>query len=112
VLRRDWLAAAVFVTIFVFSKTLGSTHMSVELPAEILIYTIAVIIVVRFGLVPLAAAVFTIDVLGNVPFTADFSTWYASTSVLILLSIMALAGWGFYNALGDQPLWKLDGDER
>jgi hypothetical protein len=30
----------------------------------------------------------------------------------MLLSVIALAGWGFYNALGDQPLWKLDPEER
>jgi len=111
-LRNDWLAAAVFVAIFTFAKSLGSTHLSVLVPSEILIYTIAVIIVVRFGLVPLACAVFTVNLLANVPFTSDFSVWYATTPVAMLLSVIALAGWGFYNALGDQPLWKLDPEER
>jgi predicted Ser/Thr protein kinase len=112
VLRRDWLAAATFVGIFVCAKVLGSTHLAVQLPSTILIYSIAVIIVVRFGLIPLACAVFTVDLLGNVPFSADFSAWYATTAAAILLSVVALAGWGFYNALGDAPLWKLDADER
>ena len=48
------------------------------MPAQILVYAIAVLIVYRFGLVPLAVAIFTIDMLGNVPFTADFSAWYMS----------------------------------
>jgi hypothetical protein len=111
-LRRNWLAAAVFVAIFTCAKTLGGSHLAVQIPSTILIYSIAVLIVVRFGLIPLACAVFTIELLANVPFSADFSTWYATTSVAILLSVLALAGWGFYNALGDAPLWKLDADER
>ncbi len=112
VFRRDWLAASAFVAIFVVLKTLGSSYLAVELPAAILVYSIAVLIVVRFGLIPLACAVFTVDLLVNVPFTADLSAWYASTGILVLCSVVALAGWGFYNALGGAPLWKLDLDKR
>ena len=112
VLRRDWLAAAVFVAIFTFAKTLGSAHLAVNVPAQILIYSIAVVIVVRFGLIPLACAVFTVDLLANVPYSSDFSVWFATTSGAILLSVIALAGWGFYTALGDQTLWKMAPDER
>jgi hypothetical protein len=76
--------------------------MAVELPAWILIYAVAVLIVFRFGLVPLACAIFTVNMLANVPFTADLSAWYMPTSVLALLSIVALAGWGFYQSLGGE----------
>ena len=98
-LRRDWLAAVAFVAIFATLKTLGSSYLAVEVPAFILIYGIAVLIVVRFGLVPLTCAVFTVNLLGNVPFTADFSAWYATTSAMVLLSVVALATWGFYTSL-------------
>ena len=80
----------------------------VDVPAWILIYAIAVLIVFRFGLVPLAVAIFTIDMLASVPFTADFSAWYMTASVLALLSVVALAGWGFYQSLGGEPLWRPD----
>ncbi len=59
-------------------------------------YGIAPLIVLRFGLVPLACAIFTIDMLANVPFSADLSTWYMPTSISALLSVVAIAGWGFY----------------
>jgi serine/threonine-protein kinase len=110
ILRNQWLAAAVFVAIFAVPSGLASTYSIVELPALVLVYAIAVVIVIRFGLVPLALAIFTVDMLGNVPFSADFSTWYMTTSVLALLSVVAIAGWGFYLSLGGQPLWKLDTD--
>jgi len=106
VLRKDWLAAIAFVAIFALPRGLSSDHMGVELPTWILIYAIAVLIVFRFGLVPLAVAIFTVDMLLNVPITADFSAWYFANSLLALLSIVALAGWGFYQSLGGEPLWR------
>jgi hypothetical protein len=102
VLRKDWLAAIAFVAVFALPRGLTSSYMAVELPAWILIYAIAVLIVFRFGLVPLACAIFTVNMLANVPFTADLSAWYMPTSVLALLSIVALAAWGFYQSLGGE----------
>jgi serine/threonine protein kinase len=106
VLRKDWLSATVFVALFALPRGFTSSYPTVEVPAQILVYAIAVLIVYRFGLVPLACAIFTVNMLANVPFTADFSTWYMSTSVLALLSVVALAGWGFYHSLGGEPLWR------
>ena len=111
-LRRDWLAAIVFVAIFTALKTSGSAYPAIELPAEILVYAIAVLIVVRFGLIPLACAIFTVDLLVNVPFAADFSAWYANSAIFVLLSVVALAAWGFYHSLGGAPLWNPDAHER
>ena len=108
VLRNQWLAAIVFVAIFALPRGLASAHVRVELPALILVYAIAVLIVIRFGLVPLVLAIFTIDMLANVPFSADFSSWYMTTSILALLSVIAIAAWGFYYSLGGQPVWKLE----
>jgi len=107
-LRADWIAAVLFVAIFVGIRSLQSTHLAVDLPVIVLIYSVLVLIVLRFGLVPLAVGAFTVDMLGGVPVTADFSEWYFSTTALALLSIVALAGWGFYHSLGGEPLWKVE----
>jgi hypothetical protein len=80
--------------------------MSIELPTQILVYAIAVLIVLRFGLIPLACAIFTVNLLLSIPYTADFSAWYMPPSVLALLSVLALAAWGFYQSLGGEPLWR------
>jgi serine/threonine protein kinase len=106
VLRKDWLAAIAFVAIFALPRGFTSSYPNVEVPTQILVYAIAVLIVYRFGLVPLACAIFTINMLANVPFTADLSAWYMPTSVLALLSVVALAGWGFYHSLGGEALWR------
>jgi len=105
-LRKEWIAGIVLVAIFALPRGLSSTYMAVEIPAQIIVYSIAVLIVLRFGFVPLACAVFTINLMANVPFSADFSAWYMTTSILELLSVVALAGWGFYHSLGGEPLWR------
>lgn len=106
--RVEWIAAVLFVAIFVVMRGLQSTHLAVDIPVILLVFGILAVIVLRFGLVPVAVAAFAVDMLGNVPFTADFSAWYAGTSVLALLSVVALAGWGFYHSLGGEPLWKVE----
>jgi serine/threonine protein kinase len=105
-LRKEWIAGIALVAIFALPRGLSSTYMAVEIPAQILVYAIAVLIVLRFGFVPLACAVFTANLLGDVPFSADFSAWYMPTSILALLSVVALAGWGFYHSLGGEPIWQ------
>lgn len=107
-LRKEWIAAIVFIAIFALPQGLGGSYVKVELPAMILVYGIAVLIVIRFGLVPLAIAIFTINMMAGVPFSADLSTWYMTTSILALISLLVIAGWGFYHSLGGKPLWKLE----
>ncbi|MFZ0731711.1 MAG: serine/threonine-protein kinase [Candidatus Sulfotelmatobacter sp.] len=109
-LRKQWIAALVFIAIFALPRGLASDHVWIDLPAFVLVYAIAVLIVIRFGLVPLVIAIFTINMLANVPFSSDFSAWYMTTSVLALISVAAIAGWGFYHSLGGQPLWKVEMD--
>jgi hypothetical protein len=105
-LRKDWIAALAFIAIFTGLNSGDSTFRIVTLPTQVLVYAVAVLIVYRFGLVPLACAIFTIDMLSNVPFSADFSAWYMPTSIFMLSTVVALAGWGFYHSLGGEPLWQ------
>ena len=108
VFRKDWLAAIAFVAIYMVQQALQSRHLSIDMPAFFLVYAVLVVVIFRFGLVPLAVGAFTVDMLANIPFTSDFSAWYAPTTILALLSVIALAGWGFYHSLGGQPVWKLE----
>ncbi len=105
ILRKEWLAAIAFVALFASMKLVGSDFLKVEAVLQVLVYATAVLVVIRFGLVALAAGMFSADVLLNVPLTADLSNWYAANGVLVTLSILALASWGFYTALGGRSPW-------
>jgi serine/threonine-protein kinase len=105
-LRKEWIAAIVLVVIFALPRGFSNSYPAVEVPAQIIVYSIAVLIVLRFGFIPLACAVFTINLMANVPFSSDLSAWYMPASILALLSVVALAGWGFYHSLGGEPIWR------
>ena len=107
-LRKDWLAAIVFVAIFAVPRGLVDSHPRIELPTLILVYSIAVLIVLRFGLIPLAVAIFTVDMALSLPLSGDISAWYMANSLVALFSVVVIAGWGFYHSLGGQPVWKLE----
>jgi serine/threonine-protein kinase len=104
--RNQWLAAGIFVILFATPKILASSHRLIDTPVWLVIYLIAAFAVVRFGLIVLATATFTANVLLNVPFSLDFSIGYASAALCVVLSFVALAIWGFYTALAGQKLLK------
>src|SRR5205085_11309819 len=78
VLRKQWLAVAGFVLIYTVIASLRSDFPLADVPFVMLIYGIAGVVVVRFGLVALAAGIFVADLLGSLPVTGTFSAWYAT----------------------------------
>ena len=105
-LRNKWLAAGTFVAVWTTLNTLQGHHPGIMAPAWLVVFSIAAFAVTRFGLITLAVAIFTANVLVNLPYALDFSLWYASNAFLVLLSFVAIAIWGFYLSLGGQKLWK------
>jgi len=108
VLRNQWLAAAGFVALWTALKVLASPHPLIELPAQVLIYSIAAFACMRFGLLSLVAAVFVANTMLNTPISFDLSRWYASTTLFVPIVLAALAAWSFHCALGGQKLWSSD----
>jgi len=106
--QNRWLAASIFVLLFATPKVLGSDHPLTEIPVWLVIYGVAAMAMVRFGLLVLALSVLTVDALLNVPITLDFSNWYAARSLSVLLGFVVIAAWGFYTSLAGQRLWKDD----
>ena len=106
ILRNRWLAMVCFVAIYTALNTLQSDHPQIVWPVWLMVYILLAGAVSRFGLVVLAAAIFTADVILNVPYSLDFSNWYAAHAAAILTGFVALAGWGFYTSLGGQKVWK------
>jgi serine/threonine-protein kinase len=106
VLRNRWLAAALFIAVFATPKILSSEHRLVDSIVWISIYAISAFAIVHFGLVVMAVASFTANVLLNLPYTLDLSEWYSPYTACTMLSFIVLAAWGFYESLAGQKLWK------
>jgi hypothetical protein len=106
--RNQWLALAIFVVIELTPRLLGSEHLVLDFVVWTLVYGIAALAVVRFGLIALGIGVFLADVLLNVPYSLDFSNWYAAHNLLIVFSFFAIGLWGFYLSLGGKKLLKAE----
>jgi serine/threonine-protein kinase len=105
-LRRPWLATTAFVALFATSRVLGNEYAAVQIPTSLAIYGIVAFAGVRFGLVALAAGLFTVDLIINTPMPASLSSWYATATAFVFLSVLGFAVWGFYTSLGGRPLWS------
>ena len=106
ILRRDWLAAGVFVLIYMALN-------GVATPASPLVAALfggvatglLVFAMLRFGLVALIASAFVYELLLMFPITADFSVWYAGASLFALLSVAAMAAYALQASLAGQSLF-------
>jgi len=107
-LRKSWLAATGFVLLFTAFKSVSSDYPGVEWPMQAILYTALAAGALRFGLVALAAALFTAETALNIPITLNPSAWYFPNASLALATIAALAIWGFYTATAGQSPFKND----
>jgi predicted Ser/Thr protein kinase len=108
-LRREKLAAAAFVVFMaVFYALLSSGSALIAVPIRLLQNILLVTILLRYGLVALAAAFFSVNLLITFPVTADFSTWYAGTTIFALSLLLVIAGLCFHTALAGRKLFKAD----
>ncbi|MCH7884324.1 MAG: protein kinase [Planctomycetes bacterium] len=112
ILRKQWLVVLVFLLIFTTLTSLGvppGYHGSALLSYVMFaaLGQVAVLVVLmRFGLLALVAAFMFSFLLGAFPITVDFSTWYAGGSLLAMLAVVAVAGYGFHTALAGRPLFR------
>ena len=107
-LRNQWLAATAFVLVFAVPRFIASNSLYLDVPAQLLIYGIASVMVVRFGLVTLAIGIFVADNLLNIPITANASAWFFPITALVMLGVAALATWAFQASVAGRQLWKQD----
>ena len=108
IFRKPWIAATVFVLFWVATKGYNDHHWYLTVPAYALVYGIAGYVVLRFGFVALAVGIFTVDLLGSVPITTDWSSFYIGAPIFVFALIAALAIWACYTALAGQKLVKGD----
>ena len=101
-LKKDWLATLAVVAFFTGIRLPGSTHIAITAVALAVVYLILALIVYRFGLLALACAIYTVNLVQSISFTADVSNWYFGMTMFLLLTVIALAGWGFYYSLGGE----------
>jgi hypothetical protein len=110
-LKKQWLVGAVWVVGWVAVRFLRANFIdSRELAITtgvfwILLFSLLVFIILRFGFFALVVAVFVLDSLTGCFLTTDFSAWYGQSSMAIVILIVAMALRGFHLSQGSRPLF-------
>jgi hypothetical protein len=97
VLRRTWVADAVFVVLL----TAASFSSSAFIPGTVLVFATEIWILRRFGLLALVALSCANGMGRNMPFTA--ASWYVPLSLTTPLFFAAVAAWALYTILAARP---------
>jgi hypothetical protein len=108
-LRRQWLAAAALILLYaLFGLGLGGGGIRSGIfgANAILFSALFAATLLRFGgLLPTIVSFFVGNDLTD-PLVADFSTWYASTTVFVMVVVLALTAYAFHTAVAGRPLFK------
>ena len=103
-------AAVVIVTIVQFQQVLASgTSLWISLLFQATVVALIMTAVVRYGLLVTAVAASVGNILVGMPMTAALTHWTATTSNVAIVTVIAIACFGFYASRAGQPLFgKLD----
>jgi hypothetical protein len=106
-LRRQWLAAPVFVIGFTLVFTLGfsGSLLLVVLAREFLLIGLLWFALAKFGVVTAVAYAYVHDVSYVFPLTTHMSAWYASGAFFALATIALMAIYSFHATVAGRRLW-------
>jgi serine/threonine-protein kinase len=106
--RSEWGAGALYCLLAVTVNNLGLSHAAIGSLFSAAAAVLTFYILIRYGLVALAVSIFVNTLLSGFPLTLDFSKWYAGQSLLALGTVLALAVFGFREALAGRAVLRED----
>jgi hypothetical protein len=106
VLRKEWLAALVaLLLVSLLTVVEGPDHLVVNVTFDVIIWGMALLLLIRFGLLPFMMALCINNFLEVYPLTTHFSVWYAGSTIFVFSIILAAAIFGFYTSTAGKPLF-------
>ncbi len=107
-LRKQWLAGAGFVLIFAGMDVLGSSRPWVDGPGAVLVFSLAALVILRWGLLAIATGILVNGLLYNIPYSTHASAWYFGSTIFMLGIVIALVTWAFTASIAGRRIWKQD----
>ncbi|MGI8784355.1 MAG: serine/threonine-protein kinase [Acidobacteriota bacterium] len=105
-LRREWLTIGVTGLLITGMQMLSGQDTRIALVSGVVLSALVLILLTRFGLLAAIAAFFFTLLCTSYPLTWDFSVWYWSNSLIVLVIGVALAAYAFHTSLAGQPLFR------
>ncbi len=103
--RRDSIAAAAFILIFVAAIALPGSYPLVDAVFVAGAYGTLIFILKRFGFAPLVAFFITDVWLTQLATTSNLSAWYALSTYIGVAFVLGLAIYGFKVSLAGRPIF-------
>jgi hypothetical protein len=104
VLRKDWLAAGAWAAVAIGQNILASPNAWTTALFAALVVSAMMVVLFRFGIVSFSVATFFLAALTEFPLTADVTAWYGTGSIVVLVALVGIAGYGFRTASAGKPL--------
>jgi serine/threonine-protein kinase len=114
VVRLPWLAAtACWLLLTALQASVAGYDTAFPWLTSSIVAAVAVVLLVRWGLVALMASLFFWFVIMSSPMTSDLRAWYAPSSTFAVLLAVTLLVYGFFTAQAGRPLsWHRRLDSR
>jgi hypothetical protein len=71
----------------------------------VIMQTVVAFTLIRFGVLATIAALYAAFVIEIFPLTTNWSAWYAPAALLAIVTLVALALYGFVTTVKGRPLW-------
>ena len=108
VLRKQWAAAVAFVVFLSALNTLRSDTLVIAGTVSALIFGIAALVVLRWGLLALAVTCVVEPIPRAIPVTLNTSAWYFGGAMFQFAVLVVLAAYAFRVSIAGRRLWKQD----
>jgi hypothetical protein len=103
--RKEWIAGGLFVAIWAVLQNYSNGNTGwLGFLLFALIFSLLVIILLRCGLFAMAITIFLIDWVNQTFATMDLGAWYGLSSLIVIVVVAAMAGYGFWTSLGGRKL--------
>ena len=113
VLRRDWIAFLGFLVLTSLVEITAPRPEDFPVWAVILqvlafnmIPATMILCLLRFGLVSVIGGIMMMATMGESVLTWEFQSWYAGSSLMVMVAVLALASWAFSTALAGRSVFK------
>jgi serine/threonine-protein kinase len=103
--RKEWIAGGLFVALWSVLQTYSNGNSGwLAILLFVLIFSLLVIILLRCGFFAMVVTIFLIDWVNQTFATMDLGSWYGLSSLVVILVVAAMAGYGFWTSLGGRKL--------
>lgn len=108
VLRRQWLAAPVFIAFFAVAGAWGSATPLIDGLLSLAISLLLYVVVTRVGFLALVAALYVQFLMMGTPFPAEYTGWNNGPAMLTLVVLAAMSAYAARTALAGTSIIRDD----